>query len=151
MERKGYLSDIKEAFQISPVLAILGPRQCGKTTLAREYFSSVSGEKQNYLDLESDLDVVRLENPMLGLGDLQGLIVIDEIQRAPDIFKALRVLVDKKLDQLYLILGSASRDLIRQSSETFAGRITYMELTPFHAREVSDIKILWERGGLPPS
>lgn len=106
-----------------------------------------------FLILENNLDLARLENPMLVLPDLsENLIVIDEIQRRPDLFPALRVLVDEpKRKQKYLILGSASRDLIKQSSETLAGRIGYIELTPFSLDEVDHENVLFLRGGFPKS
>jgi len=94
----------------------------------------------------------RLENPRIALEKLHGLIVINEIQLRPDLFPALRVLIDQNRDtQKYLILGSASRDLLRESSETLAGRISYLELTSFQATEVDDIEMLWQRGGFSRS
>ena len=130
-----------EAFAQHPVVAILGPRQCGKTTLAREIFSNSSSSARletNYFDLEDPVHINRLQNPKLALESLQGLIVIDEIQLVPELFPVLRVLVDRPSNQgRFLILGSASRDLIRQSSETLAGRIQYLELTPFSLQEIS--------------
>ncbi len=98
------------------------------------------------------MDAVRLENPKLTLEPLQGIIVIDQIQYIPDIFKLIRVLVDKKtLQQQYLILGSASRELLKQSAESLAGRISYLELTPFSYSEAKDLAALWLRGGFPKS
>jgi predicted AAA+ superfamily ATPase len=130
-----------------PVTAILGPRQCGKTTLAR----TLSAD--HYFDLENPRDAARLEQPQLALEDLKGLIVIDEIQRIPDLFTLLRYLVDTHPRQKYLILGSASRDLIRQSSESLAGRIAYFRLGGFglHDFEPENFKALWIKGGLPLS
>ena len=113
---------IKRRLDAFPVTAILGPRQCGKTTLAR----TLSAD--HYFDLENPRDAARLEQPQLALEDLKGLIVIDEIQRIPELFTLLRHLVDTNPGQKYLILGSASRDLIRQSSESLAGRIAFREL-----------------------
>lgn len=150
MQRFDYLQHLKEAFRTSKVVAILGPRQCGKTTLAREYFRIEMGVKENYFDLENPFDQLRLAEPLLGLEDLEGLIVIDEVQRLPNLFSLLRVLVDREnKKQKFLILGSASRELIRQSSESLAGRIHYMELTPFSYEEVDHINSLWLRGGFP--
>lgn len=98
------------------------------------------------------MDLQRLENPTLALEPLSGLIIIDEIQKRPDLFPSLRVLIDKhKSRQRYLILGSASKLLIQQSSETLAGRISYLELTPFQLSEVHDLNRLWLRGGFPLS
>ncbi len=151
MERHRFFDLIRRYLRSHPIVAILGPRQCGKTTLARSYCKhSPLFSRSNYFDLESPVDLERLKNPMLTLQQLSGLIVIDEVQRAPDLFGILRVLVDnKKLDQQYLILGSASRELLRQSSESLAGRIAYLELTPFTAEEVPNRDRLWVRGGFP--
>lgn len=153
MIRQFFLNKIKQAFQVTNVVAILGPRQCGKTTAAKQYIVKQSHfSNQNYFDLENYRDRERLSDPLLSLSSLSGLIVIDEIQRAPNLFETLRVLVDNKdLDQHYLILGSASRDLIAQSSETLAGRITYLELTPFMFDEIHEMEKLWIRGGYPLS
>lgn len=152
MRRTYYLQEITHKFKTHPVVAILGPRQCGKTTLARMYAKAEHLESIHYFDLEDPIDVVRLKNPKLTLEPLQGLIVIDEIQYLPDLFKLIRVLVDKNsLQQKYLILGSASRELIQQSSESLAGRISYLELTPFSYSETGDLETLWLRGGFPKS
>jgi len=157
MKRPGFLERVEKAFRVNPVVALLGPRQCGKTTLAQMFSKRwrISGKgKDSYFDLEDPTHLARLENPKLALQDLRGLIVIDEIQRAPELFPVLRVLVDrKKGTSQFLILGSASRELIQQSSESLAGRISFIELTPFDASEVGahNLKKLWLRGGFPPS
>lgn len=156
MIRNNYLEQIKSAFDIHPVVALLGPRQCGKTTLAKQLPASLPQfSVYHYVDLEHPLDLQKLtQNPVLFLQELQGLVIIDEIQRLPDLFPLLRSLVDadrKEKTRQFLILGSASRDLIRQSSETLAGRIQYIELTPFNGSEVDDLKRLWMRGGFPES
>lgn len=152
MERKHYVETIQRYFRTHPIVAILGPRQCGKTTLARYYFEKHNGYVfQNYFDLENSTDLERLKDPQMGLQQLSGLIVIDEIQRRPELFTTLRVLVDNNSDQRFLILGSASRELIRQSSESLAGRIAYMELTPFNYSETKTLEKLWARGGFPRS
>lgn len=154
MERPKYLKDIEKQFHVHPACAILGPRQVGKTTLAKMFLKKEHLENVHFFDLENPLDLARLENPMLTLSKLTNqLIVIDEIQRAPEIFPNLRVLMDdKEKKQRFLILGSASRELIRQSSETLAGRIGYIELMPFSLDEVDhDPEILWLRGGFPLS
>ncbi len=153
MKRPHFFNLVQRYLKSHPIVAILGPRQCGKTTLAREYCESISAfPKSNYFDLESPVDLERLKNPMLTLQNLSGLIVIDEVQRFPDLFTILRVLVDnKKLNQEYLILGSASKELLKQSSESLAGRISYLELTPFNLEEASDLKRLWLYGGFPKS
>lgn len=149
-----FLKEIGFAFSVNPIVAILGPRQCGKTTVSKDYISNINPypPPENYFDLENDRDLERLRDPLLVLSQLKGLIVIDEIQKKTDLFPTLRVLIDdKSLKQHYLILGSASRDLIKQSSETLAGRIGYLELTPFNLSEVDSITTLWERGGYPLS
>ncbi len=153
MERSLFHNRIAEYFRSHPIVGILGPRQCGKTTLARTYIqSSAGGTPVHYFDLEDPEHVNRLEEAQLTLTPLRGLIVIDEVQRRPDLFPLLRVLVDRAEDgQRYLILGSASRELIRQSSETLAGRIAYLELPPFSAFEADDSQRLWLRGGFPRS
>ena len=152
MVRKEYLAQIEEQFSIHPICAILGPRQVGKTTLAHAYVEKYfDSEDIQFFDLENPIDLLRLENPMLALTQTKGkLIIIDEIQRIPDLFPVLRVLVDKKRNtKKFLILGSASRDLIKQSSETL--RIGYIELPPFSLAETKDSVRLWVRGGFPLS
>lgn len=150
MKRDSFIEKITKAFAVHPIVAILGPRQCGKTTLANIYSSELPNV--THFDLEDSRDLARLNNPLLALEELEGLIIIDEIQRRPELFPTLRVLVDKKRkQQKYLILGSASRDLIKQSSETLAGRIEYIELTPFSFAETEDINKIWLRGGFPRS
>ncbi|MBS0286542.1 MAG: ATP-binding protein [Proteobacteria bacterium] len=152
MQRPDFISRIKAAFEVTPIVALLGPRQCGKTTLAKQYVSSVNSPDINYFDLEDPDDLARLEHPKLTLSGLKNLITLDEIQRLPEIFPLLRVMVDnKKLEQKYLILGSASRELLQQTSETLAGRISYIELTPFSMVEVNNLQQLWLRGGFPLS
>lgn len=147
IERKIDFQNILKRISIFPVTAILCPRQCGKTTLAREF------NYDHYFDLENPGDIARFDQPQLALEDLKGLIVIDEIQRLPDLFPLIRYLVDNNPAQKYLILGSASVDLIRQSSESLAGRIAYYHLGGFRMHDVSraNIKRLWIRGGLPNS
>jgi predicted AAA+ superfamily ATPase len=153
IKRSRYLTLIETQFRVHPICAILGPRQVGKTTLAREYAERYGIENVHFIDLEDPIDVSRLENPMTTLTALsQTLIIIDEIQRIPELFPILRVLVDReKRKRKYLILGSASRDLIRQSSETLAGRIGYIELPPLTLMEKTESKKLWVRGGFPLS
>lgn len=145
--RKQDRLEVTKLMATFPVTAILGPRQCGKTTLARTL------NADHHFDLENPRDVARLEQPQLALEDLRGLIVIDEIQRQPNLFPLLRYLVDRGVDQKYLILGSASPDLIRQGSETLAGRIGFHELGGFRLSDVGgeSMSALWLRGGLPPS
>ncbi len=147
IERKADKSILERLMATFPVTAILGPRQSGKTTLAHEFAAN------HFFDLENPRDIAMLAEPQLALEPLSGLIVIDEIQRRPEIFPLLRYLVDTKKEQKYLILGSASRDLIRQSSETLAGRIAHHELGGFRLDDVDvgQWRRLWLRGGLPPS
>jgi predicted AAA+ superfamily ATPase len=138
------------------VAALLGPRQSGKTTLARQIAAATKDfpAEQNYFDLEDPTHLDRLANPKLALDGLRGLVVIDEIQRRPDLFPILRVLADRpQTPARFLILGSASRDLIRQGSETLAGRIGFVEVTPFTLGEVgvAETDKLWLRGGFPLS
>ena len=149
LKRELFLHLLKEQMTIHPVVALLGPRQCGKTTLAEIFSTSYNGMTHRF-DLENPQDLLALSNPMVVLERLTGLVIIDEIQRLPEIFPILRVLSDKK-QASYLILGSASRDLIKQSSETLAGRIGYIELTPFLMVEGCMMNQLLVRGGFPRS
>lgn len=155
MKRENFLTKIANRFKTFKVVALLGPRQCGKTTLARKYIEKIGGvPAENYFDLEDPLALGRLENPKLALEALEGLIVIDEIQRKPELFPLIRVLVDDaKVKRQFLILGSASRELIKQGSESLAGRINYLELTPFTPKEVGyeNFDKIWLRGGYPLS
>ena len=109
MLRQQYLQRIQDAFRTHKVVALLGPRQCGKTTIANDFIANIKQDfaKRNYFDLEKNTDIVRLMNPQLSLEQLDGLIVIDEIQRQPELFPTIRVLVDQCPSQRYLILGSA--------------------------------------------
>lgn len=154
MDRFDFIEKIDFSFRVNPIVALLGPRQCGKTTLAKAFAKKIHEKQQlqNYFDLESMIDLERLAVPEFALSRLTGLIIIDEIQRFPNLFAALRVLVDRpKNAQRFLILGSASRELLRQSSESLAGRITYIELTPFNFNETKQLDKLWIRGGFPKS
>jgi predicted AAA+ superfamily ATPase len=154
VDRHKYLKNIELSFRVHAASVLLGPRQVGKTTLAKVFLEKSAFKEVYFFDLENPLDLSRLENPMLALGPLANcLIVIDEVQRVPELFPSLRVLIDdKEKNRKFLILGSASRDLIRQSSETLAGRIGYIELMPFSLDEVGfEIEKLWLRGGFPLS
>jgi predicted AAA+ superfamily ATPase len=136
-----------------PVVAIIGARQVGKTTLARALVAETKAPV-SYFDLENPEHMARLRDPMLTLKELKGLVVIDEIQRYADLFPVLRVLVDRpRSPSRFLVLGSASPDLLRQSSETLAGRIFYHQLKGFSLDEVgiSQRMRLWLRGGFPRS
>ena len=142
------------ALAASPAVALLGPRQAGKTTLALEI-----GRKALYLDLESERDRAKLAQPELYLADHQDqLVILDEVHRAPGLFPVLRGLIDRarrkgRKSGLYLLLGSASLDLLKQSGETLAGRVAYLELTPFNILEIRRLPAdeLWLRGGFPDS
>jgi hypothetical protein len=135
------------------VVGILGARQVGKSTLAR-LVAKTSTEPVTLFDLENDEDLARLADPMLGLKGLRGLVILDEIQRRPDLYRALRVLVDRPQQPCrFLVLGSASPELLKQSSETLAGRIIYHRLGGFSLDDV-DVReqdLLWCRGGFPRS
>jgi len=150
-KREHYLQKIEQNFRVHSICAILGPRQVGKTTLARTFVKEKMGGIARFFDLENPLDLARLDNPMLALSsEPEKLIVIDEIQMRPDLFPIIRVLVDEPTHKRkLLILGSASRDLIKQSSETLAGRIGYIELPPFTLSETKESTKLWLRGGFP--
>lgn len=150
------LPEIASALDETPAVALLGPRQAGKTTLALEV---AKARPSIYLDLESDADRAKLAEPELYLAQHEDkLVVLDEIQRAPQIFRTLRGLIDagrrrKRGKGRFLVLGSASIDLLRQSSESLAGRIRYLELAPLDAAEVGrkSVDSLWLRGGFPES
>lgn len=145
---------VRQALDEMPVVALLGARQSGKSTVARHLFEG--RDDVLYLDLERPFDLRRLSEPeSLFDANWDRLICIDEIQRKPDIFPVLRYVVDKRArNGQFLLLGSASRDLIEQASETLAGRIRYLELSPFLRREIepnSDLIPYWLRGGFPRS
>jgi hypothetical protein len=133
------------------VVLLTGPRQCGKTTLARQILSEKS---VNYFDLEDPADLDRLAEPLTALRPLKGLVVIDEVQRRPNIFPLLRVLADRRDNPArFLILGSASGDLLRQTSESLAGRMEHVTIGGFSLKELGAgaEQNLWLRGGLPLS
>jgi predicted AAA+ superfamily ATPase len=135
----------------SPVTTLLGPRQCGKTTLARMF---AEGKNAIYFDLESQPDLHRLQNPQLMLGTLKGIVILDEIQNMPGLFNVLRVLVDRPKNRTrFLVLGSASPGIIRNVSETLAGRVEFIELSGFDLLETGadSWEKLWVRGGFPRS
>ena len=151
IDRADYLRRLETATARAPITALLGPRQCGKTTLARQFAST---REAVIFDLESEPDVRRLANPELVLGGLRGLVVLDEIQRQPRLFNALRVLADRPDRRArFLVLGSVSPDLVRGVSESLAGRVEFVELGGFDVAETgpSAWRRLWRRGGLPRS
>lgn len=144
-------STIDAALRRSRIVAVVGPRQVGKTTLARSFVAPASA---NYFDLEDPVSLARLAEPLTALSPLTGLVVIDEIQRAPHLFPILRVLADRSpAPAHFLLLGSASPALLRQSSESLAGRIEIIEVPGFTVDEVGAARseTLWLRGGLPPA
>ncbi len=143
---------LEEGVRRSPVTALLGPRQCGKTTLARDF----AGARANavFFDLEDPAVLEAFQNPMAVLGPLEGLVVLDEVQRRPDLFPVLRVLTDRTPSRArFLILGSASPEMLRQTSESLAGRVTLVEMAGFDLTEVgpSAQEQVWLRGGFPRS
>jgi predicted AAA+ superfamily ATPase len=149
--REKYLSRVKRAIARNPVVALLGPRQCGKTTLARQLIAS---SHPQYFDLEDPVIGQLMENPLTALQSLRGLVVIDEAQRQPRLFPILRVLADREgQPATFLILGSASPELSRQASESLAGRVEIIEMRGFDMGElpVDAMDMLWQRGGFPRS
>lgn len=151
LDRPHAIQRIEGLFATHPVVALLGPRQCGKTTLARMI---AEREPLEFFDLESPVDQRRLSAPMLTLGKLSGLVVVDEVQRRPEIFEILRVLVDRPENAArFLLLGSASPRLLQGVSESLAGRIGFVDLAGFDLREVGGEHAdrLWVRGGFPRS
>ncbi len=151
IKRKRIETRLVSALERSRAVLLSGPRQSSKTTLARGF---VSSESANYFDLENPLDLERLSEPFTALAPLRGLVVIDEVQRRPDLFSILRVLVDRdEMPAKFLILGSASGNLLRQTSESLAGRIEIVRIDGFNLEEIgkANLEILWFRGGFPPS
>ncbi len=152
IKRDYYLNKINGLLKHNPVVALIGPRQVGKTTLASEV--ATQWDEVHAFDLEDPISLSRLQDPIIALQNLSGLIIIDEVQHLVDLFKILRVLVDKgKGNQRFLILGSASPILLKQTSESLAGRIAYVEI---HGLSLSEVGVrernkLWLRGGFPRS
>ena len=153
ISREGHLKSVERLLARNPVVALLGARQVGKTTLAQEIARRRTGPA-HFFDLESSADVARLQDPLLALSPLKGLVVLDEVQRRPDLFPTLRVLADRRPGPArFLVLGSASPDLLRQSSESLAGRIAHYELPCLSLGETGPAMLdpLWLRGGFPRS
>jgi hypothetical protein len=153
IDREAEVRAVRGLLRRHRVVGIVGARQVGKTTLARMVVRGWKSETA-FFDLEHPEDLARLQDPMLALRDLRGLVVIDEVQRLPDLFEVLRVLVDRPRNRArFLVLGSASPELLKQGSETLAGRIVYYELGGFWLEELGVDKHsrLWLRGGLPRS
>ncbi len=153
LSRLDHLKTVKAELSRFPVVALVGSRQSGKTTLARLLAKAWKGET-HWFDLENPGDAAALSQPALSLPELKGLVIIDEVQRLPDLFPLLRVLADRKpLPARFLVLGSASGDLMRQGSESLAGRILFHELPGLSLTEVdgANWERLWQRGGYPKS
>ena len=151
ISRNTYFERVKKALNRNPVVALLGPRQCGKTTLARQM---IPADHSHYFDLEDPVIAQLMENPMIALQNLKGLVVIDEAQRQPCLFPVLRVLADRAgQPATFLILGSASPELSRQAAESLAGRIEIIEMRGFDLSELTtnSQETLWQRGGFPRS
>jgi predicted AAA+ superfamily ATPase len=152
--RTAHLERVKQLLRQSPVVAVLGARQVGKSTLARQVAQRWPKDRVTFFDLENAQDLAALDSPLLALEPLRGLVVLDEIQLRPNLFPALRVLADRRRTPArFLVLGSAAPDLLRQGSETLAGRIAFHELSGFDIEEVgaSESERLWFRGGFPRS
>jgi len=153
IKRPFYRQKIETALRRVPVVALLGPRQCGKTTLAREIAAELGGGGV-YLDLESPRDLLALENPELFLSAQRGLVILDEVQERPELFPVLRVLADRpEAPARFLLLGSASPGLVAGASESLAGRVEFVELRPFQfwetGADAGALDLLWTRGGFP--
>ena len=151
VRRRRHLRRLTLLLRESPVVALLGARQIGKSTLARQLVAARRGPT-TWFDLENPEDLARLADPGLELRPLRGLVVLDEIQRLPNVFPLLRVLADRpRTPARFLVLGSASPELLRQTSETLAGRVAFHELDGFDLGEVRDLERLWLRGAFPRS
>lgn len=151
VDRPQILSEIRAALKRSRIVALVGPRQSGKTTIARQL---VPSDSPRYFDLEDPVSLARLTEPMTALAPLRGVVVIDEVQRRPELFPVLRVLADRKpLGARFLILGSASPGLLRQASESLAGRIETITMMGFGLIELGKgaLERHWQRGGFPLS
>src|SRR3989304_5163635 len=149
LKRLNLNRQIQQALKRSRVVALIGPRQCGKTTMAREL---VLADSPNYFDLEDPQSLARFDQPLTALKSLKGVVVIDEGQRRPDLFPILRVLVDRTpLPARFLILGSTSSDFLRQSAESLAGRVETIEMRGFSLEEIGwkAQRRHWLRGGFP--
>lgn len=151
LSRENLQNRITLALRRNPVVTLLGPRQCGKSTLARQIAAGHAGQ---YFDLEDPVDLARLAHPQTALAPIRGLVVLDEIQLRPDLFPLLRVLADRTpVRTRFLLLGSASPDLSRHTAESLAGRVAFVPMTGFSLDEVgvNRVRRLWLRGGFPRS
>ena len=152
IDRQGYLTTLRSRLRDNPVVALPGPRQAGKTTLARMLAETSPELEIHHFDLESPADLARLSNPELVLSRLRGLIILDEIQRMPGLYPVLRVLADRPyLPARFLILGSASPALVEGANETLAGRVSFNDVSGFSLPEVGTEHLAkrWWRGGFP--
>lgn len=152
LARSAYLDTIRERLADYPIVALRGPRQVGKTTIARLYAESLGDLPVHRFDLESPSDLARLTNPELALSPLNGLVILDEIQRMPELFPVLRVLADRPdTPARFLILGSASLELVKGASESLAGRVSFVDVSGFTLEETGGEHLLkrWWRGGFP--
>ena len=147
LPRPRELEAVRAGLRRAPVTALLGPRQCGKTTLARLL------KAEHFLDLEDPRSLARLDEPQTALEGLTGTVVIDEVQRKSELFPLLRILADRQQATRYLLLGSASPELVKEVSESLAGRVAYHDLGPFASDETGarEWRRLWLRGGFPRS
>jgi predicted AAA+ superfamily ATPase len=152
IRRSSHVAAVRRLLRENRVVALVGARQVGKTTLAHQVATAEGGPVTTF-DLESARDLARLDDPLLALEPLRGLVILDEVQRRPEIFPTLRVLADRPRGARFLVLGSASPALLRQSSETLAGRIAFHELGGLSLDEVGArrAEVLWLRGGFPRS
>ena len=153
LARPGAVRRIAQSFRVHPAVALLGPRQCGKTTLA--HLLAAGEPDSTFFDLERDADLRRLQNPEQTLTPLTGLVIVDEIQHLPPLFRALRPIIDAVAGRVrFLLLGSVSPTIVKGVSESLAGRVGLVELTGFDLGEIgadADWRVLWERGGFPRS
>ena len=152
LDRPEYVQLITDRLEDSPIVGLPGPRQAGKTTLARMIADTLPETDVHVFDLESPADLARLTNPELALSPLQGLVVLDEIQRMPELFPVLRVLADRpETPARFLILGSASPELLKGAGESLAGRISFVDVSGFSLSEVGSehLQDRWWRGGFP--
>lgn len=152
LARSVYLDTIRERLVDYPIVALPGPRQVGKTTIARLYAESLGNQPVHRFDLESPSDLARLTNPELALSSLKGLVILDEIQRMPELFPVLRVLADRPdTPARFLILGSASLGLVKGASDSLAGRVSFVDVSGFTLEETGGDHLLkrWWRGGFP--
>ena len=151
LRREDHVRQVRVLLDEFPVVAVLGAQQVGKTTLAR-HIADAEKKGATWFDLEDPADLARLEDPVLALRDLCGLIVLDEIQRLPDVLPLLRDLANRPGPPTrFLLLGSTSPELLRQTSEPLPRRIAFHQLVGFGLDEVTDFERLWLRGGLPRS